>query len=43
MAAEITFDEAYRIQGQEIQGGRFLSAAEFDAAADPDRAAPPAG
>lgn len=31
MAAEITFDGAYRIQSQEIQGGRFLTRAEFDA------------
>jgi len=31
MAAEITFDGAYRIQSQEIQGGRFLTQAEFDA------------
>jgi hypothetical protein len=31
MAAEITFDSAYRIQSQEVQGGRFLTQAEFDA------------
>jgi hypothetical protein len=31
MAAEITFDNAYRIQRQEVQGGRFLTRAEFDA------------
>jgi hypothetical protein len=31
MAAEITFDSAYRIQSQEIQGGRFLTQKEFEA------------
>ena len=31
MAAEITFDSAYRIQRQEVQGGRFLTQAEFEA------------
>jgi len=31
MAAEITFDGAYRIQSQEVQGGRFLTQAEFEA------------
>jgi len=30
MAAEIVFDSAYRIQRQEIQGGRFLTQAEFE-------------
>jgi hypothetical protein len=30
MAAEITFDSAYRVHSQEIQGGRFLTQAEFD-------------
>ena len=32
MAAEITFDSAYRIQSQECQGGRFLSPAEYETA-----------
>lgn len=32
MAAEITFDSAYRIQSQEVQGGRFISSAEYEAA-----------
>ena len=31
MAAEITFDSAYRIQSQEVQGGRFVTQAEFEA------------
>ena len=31
MAAEITFDSAYRIQSQEIQGGRFVTREEFEA------------
>ena len=31
MAAEITFDSAYRIQSQEVQGGRFLTQEEFEA------------
>ena len=31
MAAEITFDGAYRIERQEVQGGRFLTQAEFEA------------
>ena len=30
MAAEITFDSAYRIQSQEVQGGRFLTKEEFE-------------
>jgi len=30
MAAEITFDSTYHIQSQEVQGGRFLTQAEFD-------------
>jgi hypothetical protein len=30
MAAEITFDGAYRIQSQEVQGGRFLTREEFE-------------
>ncbi len=30
MAAEITFDGAYRIQSQEVQGGRFLTQEEFE-------------
>ncbi len=35
MAAEITFDAAYRIQTQEVQGGRFISREEYEAAAPP--------
>lgn len=31
MAAEIVFDSAYRIQIQEVHGGRFVTRAEFDA------------
>ena len=31
MTAEIVFDSAYRIQSQEIHGGRFLTPAEFEA------------
>ena len=31
MSAEIAFDTAYRIQRQEIEGGRFLTAEEFGA------------
>ncbi len=30
MAAEITFDSAYRIQSREVQGGRFLTKEEFE-------------
>jgi hypothetical protein len=30
MAAEITFDGAYRIQSQEVQGGRFISRGEYE-------------
>ena len=33
MTAEIAFDTGYRIQSQEVQGGRFISKHEFDAAA----------
>jgi len=35
MAAEITFDAAYRIQSQEVQGGRFISREEYEAATPP--------
>ncbi len=35
MAAEITFDSAYRIQRQEVTGGRFLTRAEFEASPPP--------
>ena len=35
MPAEITFDAAYRIQTQEVQGGRFISREEYEAAAPP--------
>ena len=37
MTAEIAFDGSYRIQNQEVHGGRFISKDEFDAAAKPDR------
>lgn len=30
MSAELTFDAAYRIQRQEIHGGRFLSREEYE-------------
>ncbi|HXZ43997.1 MAG TPA: hypothetical protein VEH53_04150 [archaeon] len=33
MTAEIAFDAGYRIQSQEMQGGRFISKQEFDAGA----------
>lgn len=33
MAAEISFDSAYRIQRQECQGGRFLTQEEYEASA----------
>lgn len=39
MAAELTFDGAYHIRSQEIQGGRFLSREEFQADPPPS---PPA-
>jgi hypothetical protein len=35
MAAEITFDGSYRIQTQEIRGGRFMTQAEFEASSPP--------
>jgi hypothetical protein len=38
MAAEIAFDNAYRIQSKDVQGGRFVSAAEYEASTNP---APP--
>jgi hypothetical protein len=31
MSAEIVLDDRYRIQSQDIQGGRFLTKEEFDA------------
>ena len=31
MTAEVTFDSAYGIHTQEVQGGRFLSKEEFEA------------
>lgn len=31
MAAEIAFDNSYRIERQEVQGGRFISKQEFEA------------
>jgi hypothetical protein len=33
MAAEIAFDSSYRIERQEVQGGRFISKQEFEAVA----------
>jgi hypothetical protein len=35
MTAEITFDGGYRIQSQEVQGGRLISRQEYEAAAPP--------
>ena len=35
MPAEITFDASYRIQTQAVQGGRFTSREEYEAAASP--------
>lgn len=35
MTAEITFDGSYRIQRQEVQGGRFISRQEYEAAGPP--------
>jgi len=35
MAAELTLDASYRIQSQDIQGGRFLTREEFQAAPPP--------
>jgi hypothetical protein len=32
MTAEIEFDSGYRIQTQELQGGRFITKAEYDTA-----------
>jgi len=41
MAAEIAFDGGYRVQSQNLDGGRFISKEEFEAAtasdAGPDR------
>ena len=37
MTAEIVFDGTYRIQSQQVQGGRFLTKEEFDTTARPDR------
>ncbi len=31
MTAEVTFDTSYRIQAQDLQGGRFISKDEFEA------------
>jgi hypothetical protein len=31
MTAEVIFDSGYRIQSQEVQGGRFVSKEEFEA------------
>ena len=35
MTAEIAFDTSYRIQSQEVQGGRLIPKEEFEAAAPP--------
>ena len=35
MAAEIAFDSGYRIERQEVQGGRFISREEFETGALP--------
>lgn len=36
MAAEVTFDSGYRVQTQEVQGGRIISKEEYDAAGGSD-------
>ena len=36
MTAEITFDGSYRIQSQEVQGGRFITKGEFEAEISPE-------
>src|SRR3989304_4835290 len=36
MAAEIVFDGGYRIQSQNLDGGRFISKEEFDAGVTPE-------
>ena len=33
MTAEVTFDGTYRIQAQDVQGGRFISKEEFEVTA----------
>ncbi len=40
MTAEISFDAGYRIQSQEIHGGRFITKAEYEAEAPPAGPAP---
>jgi hypothetical protein len=32
MSAEVVFDSGYRVESQDIQGGRFLSKEEYEAA-----------
>ena len=36
MNAELVFDARYRIQSQELQGGRFITKEAFDATSTPD-------
>jgi hypothetical protein len=38
MTAEIAFDGSYRIQTQEVQGGRFITREEFEAGTAADKA-----
>jgi hypothetical protein len=42
MAAEVSFDSSYRIQRQEIEGGRLISREEFEAEQKPGPPLPPA-
>lgn len=37
MTAEITFESGYRVQSQNLDGGRFISKEEFDSMARPDK------
>lgn len=41
MTAEIMFDAAYRVQAQDLQGGRFISKEEFEAGVSPIEPAKP--
>jgi len=35
MTAEILFDASYRVENQEVQGGRFISRQDYEAATSP--------
>ena len=37
MTAEIAFDSGYRVQSQNLDGGRFISKEEFDSRARADK------